>query len=725
MSNFTISSSYPVPSVMSRTEFEDIIKNLVPASDLIASSDLHISNNKIAIKAGGVDIDQLDLASSNSNLEDAGLGKIRVAQTMTGLTSVTSSSFSGALTGNVTGNLTGNINSASGNVEVNPASQILEVKGDGTLTEGQIQLNCHANSHGQKITAADHSVGATNTLTLPGGSTIGNSDATLVSDTGTQTLTNKTLTAPTITGSGAIAGVFTGDLTGDVTGNVTGNVTGDLTGDVTGDVTGNLTGDVTGNVTGDLTGDVSGNATTATTAGTVSDATQSAITTASNLTSIGTITTGTWNASVISTSYGGTGLSTVGTAGQILATNSGETGLEWVDNTPTLEALTDTNIASPMPNDDYILVFDNATDKWVHRNTLNGVLNQMSVGGAAQSGKELTVVGDTVVTEELQIGDYTRIKTFDSTDTDPVNGSAEGATGGQTPSTFGSLITGYPEGHVVVQIQGNDQNDGFHVLVPDDPATSTNADKNALRVTSSSTVINESGRNHDFRVEGDTNSNLLFCDASADTVEIGNLSVNGSTSSGYELTCNGNLRVEGTGASPSTEVYVRDNGSNAIASVFVAGTGSGASANLNIESNAGDAEIWLTDTSQNSSSVNGHYGNNTEGNANVFNLRMQDNIFDIRNYEKGPSGKGSDYNSIFRVSTSDIIWNYGTFEINGDGTYTRQNYDRDFIVYGGGGDVFRVDGTNNNVIIKQIETNPSSPATGTVYKDSNGFLKIA
>ena len=29
-----------------------------------------------------------------------------------------------------------------------------------------------------------------------------------------QTLTNKTLTSPTITGSGSIAGVFTGDLTG-------------------------------------------------------------------------------------------------------------------------------------------------------------------------------------------------------------------------------------------------------------------------------------------------------------------------------------------------------------------------------------------------------------------------------------------------------------------------------------------------------------------------------
>jgi len=38
-----------------------------------------------------------------------------------------------------------------------------------------------------------------------------------------QTLTNKTLTSPTITGTGAIAGVFTGDLTGNVTGNVSGN----------------------------------------------------------------------------------------------------------------------------------------------------------------------------------------------------------------------------------------------------------------------------------------------------------------------------------------------------------------------------------------------------------------------------------------------------------------------------------------------------------------------
>jgi hypothetical protein len=42
-------------------------------------------------------------------------------------------------------------------------------------------------------------------LTLPGGSTIGNADATLVSDTGTQTLTNKTIDASQLSGTVANA----------------------------------------------------------------------------------------------------------------------------------------------------------------------------------------------------------------------------------------------------------------------------------------------------------------------------------------------------------------------------------------------------------------------------------------------------------------------------------------------------------------------------------------
>ena len=49
------------------------------------------------------------------------------------------------------------------------------------------------NAHAQSLTAQAHAQAATNTLTLPGGTTIGNSDATLLSDTGTQTVTNKSI----------------------------------------------------------------------------------------------------------------------------------------------------------------------------------------------------------------------------------------------------------------------------------------------------------------------------------------------------------------------------------------------------------------------------------------------------------------------------------------------------------------------------------------------------
>ena len=72
----------------------------------------------------------------------------------------------------------------------------------GNTNQGAIQFNCEANSHGQIVIAAPHSEAASNTLTLP--STGG--DARLVSTSSTATLTNKSLTAPILTGSSSAAG---------------------------------------------------------------------------------------------------------------------------------------------------------------------------------------------------------------------------------------------------------------------------------------------------------------------------------------------------------------------------------------------------------------------------------------------------------------------------------------------------------------------------------------
>ena len=103
----------------------------------------------------------------------------------------------GNVTGDLTGDVTGNVSTASGNLQLDPATQIVEVLGNGSDTEGRIVLNCETNAHGQTIIPQPHSEGVTNTLTLPAGS-----DQELVGTIDTQTLTNKTLTAPTITGAG-------------------------------------------------------------------------------------------------------------------------------------------------------------------------------------------------------------------------------------------------------------------------------------------------------------------------------------------------------------------------------------------------------------------------------------------------------------------------------------------------------------------------------------------
>jgi len=132
---------------------------------------------------------------------------------------LTNKTITGTFTGDITGDVTGNVSSTSGNIELDAATHVVEIMGGGS-DSGGIKLNCEANSHGQTVVAQPHSEGVTNTLTLPAGG-----DQELVGTTDTQTLTNKTLTAPTITGSGAIAGVFTGDLTGNVDGNISGEIT--------------------------------------------------------------------------------------------------------------------------------------------------------------------------------------------------------------------------------------------------------------------------------------------------------------------------------------------------------------------------------------------------------------------------------------------------------------------------------------------------------------------
>jgi len=70
----------------------------------------------------------------------------------------------------------------------------------GNTNAGAIQLNCESNSHGQIVKSQPHSAAVTNEMLLPAGAS-----STLVSLVSTDTLTNKTLTAPKIADAGFIA----------------------------------------------------------------------------------------------------------------------------------------------------------------------------------------------------------------------------------------------------------------------------------------------------------------------------------------------------------------------------------------------------------------------------------------------------------------------------------------------------------------------------------------
>ena len=121
---------------------------------------------------------------------------------------------------------------ASGNLQVKPATNILEVQGNGSDTEGQITLNCHANSHGQTIKAQPHSEGITNTMLLPKGAS-----STLVSLVSTDTLTNKTLTSPKINEDVVVTATATELNYVDVTTLGTSQASKAVTADANGDVT--------------------------------------------------------------------------------------------------------------------------------------------------------------------------------------------------------------------------------------------------------------------------------------------------------------------------------------------------------------------------------------------------------------------------------------------------------------------------------------------------------
>ena len=96
----------------------------------------------------------------------------------------------------------------TGNGGVSIENGTIDLKNGGG-NDSRIRFYCSSsNAHYQTLQAAPHSASASNTLVLPAAGT------ELISNTGTQTMTNKSLTAPTLTGTTtAAAANFSGTVT--------------------------------------------------------------------------------------------------------------------------------------------------------------------------------------------------------------------------------------------------------------------------------------------------------------------------------------------------------------------------------------------------------------------------------------------------------------------------------------------------------------------------------
>jgi hypothetical protein len=76
-------------------------------------------------------------------------------------------------------------------------------------------------------------------------------------------------------------------------------------------------------------------------------------------------------------------------------------------------------------------------------------------------------------------------------------------------------------------INGTDTGSGGLITTGDssDELQLQTAEVARVTLTNTAVVVNESGADVDFRVEGDTEANLLFVDASADNIGIGTNSI--------------------------------------------------------------------------------------------------------------------------------------------------------------------------------------------------------
>jgi len=359
---------------------------LTASSAIITDSSSKINN----LKVDNLDLDGNTISSTDTNgnilLTPNGTGKTVVTNLHIGDTSTSIAEFiydtvGGAVTGtanqiSVTNSDGGNtstialINTAvtAGSYGSATAIPVFTVDAQGRLTAASTaSITTSLGIAGD--TGTDTIALATDTITFAGGtgltSTVNSGtntvtfdiDSTVATLLGTQTLTNKTLTLPTIGGTGA---AFSGSTSGTTTvvataaaGTTTLTLpaaTDTLVGKATTDTLTNKTISGASNTLSNIANasltnssvtingtsvSLGGTATVTAAAGTLTGSTLASGVTASSLTSVGTIATGVWEATDIGVAHGGTGTSTgsiTGTGALTFTAGGSNTNVNLVPN---------------------------------------------------------------------------------------------------------------------------------------------------------------------------------------------------------------------------------------------------------------------------------------------------------------------------------------------------------------------------------------------------------
>ena len=359
---------------------------LTASSAIITDSSSKINN----LKVDNLDLDGNTISSTDTNgnilLTPNGTGKTVVTNLHIGDTSTSIAEFiydtvGGAVTGtanqiSVTNSDGGNtstialVNTAvtAGSYGSATAIPVFTVDAQGRLTAASTaSITTSLGIAGD--TGTDTIALATDTITFAGGtgltSTVNSGtntvtfdiDSTVATLTGTQTLTNKTLTLPTIGGTGA---AFSGSTSGTTTVVATATAgtttltlpaaTDTLVGKATTDTLTNKTISGSSNTLSNIANasltnssvtingtsvSLGGTATVTAAAGTLSGSTLASGVTASSLTSVGTIATGVWEATDIGVAHGGTGTSTgsiTGTGALTFTAGGSNTNVNLVPN---------------------------------------------------------------------------------------------------------------------------------------------------------------------------------------------------------------------------------------------------------------------------------------------------------------------------------------------------------------------------------------------------------